>query len=166
MATHVFRACCYASWATVAVAFGGCRQESVAPLCQVTKLANQEVAAVDKALGNPASVVPIRESPSRRAGEYRQYALSVGARVRVRFFQGKATSFSFSLQPPARSAEAALRAIGLDAGALTVTDYQDTVKTWRGSADEIAFDGVTATTGQGGLSTWSTVDVMVQGAPE
>jgi hypothetical protein len=132
----------------------------------VTKLANQGASAVDRVLGNPTNVIPIPGSSSQRAGEYREYALSAGARVRVRFFAGKATSFAFWLRPPARSPDAALRAVGLEARALAVTDHEDTVRTWRGSVEGIAFDSVTASTGQGGQSSWSSVEVAVKGSPD
>ncbi len=167
MANHLSRACRFvAGWAAVTPALVGCRQESYTPLCRVTKLANQDASAVDKMLGSPANVIQIPGSPSQRAGEYRVYALSTGARVRVRFFAGKAMSFAFSLRPPAQSPDAALRAVGLDAHALAVTDHQDTFRTWRGSVEGIAFDSVTASTSQGGQSSWNSVEVAVKGSPD
>lgn len=107
-----------------------------APLVPLRVLALASKLQVDAVLGPPSTAVPILTQPELMPGEYREYLLAGRGVVLARFFCGRAVSFSvWTERGQAENSIAALQVFfGLDGTGLT---------TWRGTASEHAWAGVT-----------------------
>ena len=104
-----------------------------AVLVDVDNLAKQNAAYVDRILGAPSEVTPIRRYSlysSMMPGEFRYYRLSDGSAVNVQFYKGQAKWFSIYFSSPANSPLSAVMRCGFGTSDLGGLQRSPLGRTW------------------------------------
>lgn len=91
------------------------------PILDLTKLAGQPIATVERRLGKPITIDEITDDPREMPGDYREYRVrgfksvsETEAGFTVQYYNGNAVSFIIELETPTETAEEALMQVGID----------------------------------------------------
>ena len=104
-----------------------------AVLVDVDDLAKQNAVYVDRILGAPSEVIPIRRYllySSMMPGEFRYYKLRDGSAANIQFYKGQAKWFSIYFSSPANSPLRAVMRCGFGTGDLGGLQRSPLGRTW------------------------------------
>lgn len=144
----------------------GC--SDIKPLFNVTELANKSATVIDSALGKPTSVTPITSYPEQMPGEYREYTLSDGSTMQVKFYKDKAVTFTVWLKNPTATSRQALRYFGIsmeDVMPLPIIRKGPAGRTWSGTVKGVAFKEISSQASATGSNKWDIIQAIIVGAP-
>ncbi len=130
----------------------------------ILQLIDQPPEVVDRLLGPPETAAEITDFPKLMPGERRSYLLEGGARLRVRFFHGRALRFLLELDAAgeggAATPEEAVARFGIDVSTLYVESRKRAAMSWVGRVEGV-YLRISAAKNAVGSPVWHTATVAL-----
>lgn len=119
-------------------------KSEVKPVLDIPSLAGKSPAELEKVLGKSKVKTPITNYPEQMPGEFRDYRIKSSQinltlyGLMVRYYQGRAVSFTLDLPNPTASPEEALAVAGIGTKGISPTIKAPMATRWK----DVSFNGV------------------------